>query len=249
MKKHLILGLFVLAMFGLVSCVENNPTTPTDGPTVEVPTENPTQPPVDNPTENPTEPPVDNPTENPVDPDKEQYGELIIPDMKIYTDFPDTPQPVFTKPEYASEITYTVIDNNIVTYEDGYFSAMRATEATVEATTEHHSTTFKVTSEVYTDPKGVDTANWYLGRVNSVEGNWVNDGKPTGGTLFIGDSFFDTQFWSDFYQLYANNEHVYTHGVSSSTTTDWEIFANRLLYPIAPKNDVIHCGTNNIYDD
>jgi len=138
MKKHLILGLFVLAMFGLVSCVENNPTTPTDGPTVEVPTENPTeppvdiptenptQPPVDNPTENPTEPPVDNPTENPVDPDKEQYGELIIPDMKIYTDFPDTPQPVFTKPEYASEITYTVIDNNIVTYEDGYFSAMRA---------------------------------------------------------------------------------------------------------------------------
>jgi len=261
MKKHLILGLFVLAMFGLVSCVENNPTTPTDGPTVEVPTENPTeppvdiptenptQPPVDNPTENPTEPPVDNPTENPVDPDKEQYGELIIPDMKIYTDFPDTPQPVFTKPEYASEITYTVIDNNIVTYEDGYFSAMRATEATVEATTEHHSTTFKVTSEVYTDPKGVDTANWYLGRVNSVEGNWVSDGKPTGGTLFIGDSFFDTQFWSDFYQLYANNEHVYTHGVSSSTTTDWEIFAKRLVYPAKPSNIVMHLGTNNLYDD
>ena len=252
MRKTLILGLMLLSVFLLVSCTTDTPTeddkTTVVAPT-DTPTEQPTEQPTDTPTEQPTDTPTEGPTVTPVDPEKEKYGELIIPDMKIYTEFPDTPQPVFTKPEHASEITYTVVDNNVIKYEDGYFSANRASVATVEAKTEHHSTTFTVTSEVYTDKKGVETANWYLGRVNSVEGNWLNDGKPTGGTLFIGDSFFDTEFWSDFYQLYGGNENVYTHGVSSSTTTDWEIFAKRLVYPVAPKNIVMHLGTNNLYDD
>ena len=204
----------------------------------------------DNQGDDATKTPVDNPSDS-TDGDTEEdtYGELVIPDMKIYTEFPDKPQPTFTNPEYASEITYTVVDNNIIKYENGYFSATRASVATVEATTEYHSTTFTVTSEVYTDKKGVQTANWYLSRIGSVEAQWLNDGKPNGGTLFIGDSFFDTEFWSDFYQLYSTNENVYTHGVSSSTTTDWEIFAKRLVYPVAPANIVMHLGTNNLYDD
>ena len=169
--------------------------------------------------------------------------------MTIYTNFPDKPLPTFTDPTYASEITYRVLDNNVITFNDGYFSATRNSVATVEATTEYHTTTFQVEAKVYEDAKGVDTANWYLSRISSVESKWINNGKKQGGTLFIGDSFFDTEFWSDFYKLYEGNENVYTHGVSSSTTTDWEIFSKRLVYPVAPDNIVMHLGTNNIYDD
>lgn len=178
-----------------------------------------------------------------------KYGELNIPDVTIYTNFPDKPLPTFTNTEYAGEITYEVLDNSIITYKDGYFSATGASTATVKATTQYHETTFKVTSKVYSDIKGDSTTTFYLNRVSSMESRWKNEGKKQNGTIFIGDSFFDTEFWSDFYTTFEDNENVYTHGVSSSTTTDWEIFAKRLIYPANPKNIVMHCGTNNIYDD
>lgn len=179
---------------------------------------------------------------------KVDYGELVIPDMMIYTNFPDAPQPTFTNPEYASEITYTILDENSdITFKDGYFSANDMDSVTVEAKTQYHETSFEVSAMPYQDAKGANQTTWYLNRVKSVEKNWINDGKPTGGTLFIGDSFFDTEFWSDFYKTFGEN--VYTHGVSSSTSTDWEIFAKRLVYPVQPKNIVMHLGTNNLYDD
>ena len=170
------------------------------------------------------------------------YGELIIPTMKIFTNFPDTPLPTFTNEEYKSEITYNVIDTDIVEYKDGYIVGKKAGVAMVEATTEHHKTTFKVSCYNYTG------GDWYLNRVASVESKWINAGRPEVDTLFIGDSFFDTEFWSDFYTLFNDNK-TFTHGVSSSTTTDWEIFASRLVYPVNPKNIVMHLGTNNLYDD
>ncbi len=170
------------------------------------------------------------------------YGELIIPTMKIFTNFPDTPLPTFTNEEYKSEITYNVIDTDIVEYKDGYIVGKKAGAAMVEATTKYHKTTFKVSCYNYTG------GDWYVNRVASVESKWINAGRPEVDTLFIGDSFFDTEFWSDFYTLFNDNK-TFTHGVSSSTTTDWEIFASRLVYPVNPKNIVMHLGTNNLYDD
>ena len=175
-------------------------------------------------------------------------GELIIEDMLLYTEFPDKPIVTFTNPEYASEITYEVIEGGSVIYEDGYFEALEAGNCVVEATTQYHKTTFNIETKVYADPKGSSTTSFYLSRVKQKENYWKNKGALTNGTIFIGDSFFDTEFFSNFYTLYEGNN-AFTTGVSSSTTTDWEIFATRLLYPMAPKNVVIHCGTNNIYDD
>jgi hypothetical protein len=163
------------------------------------------------------------------------YGELIIPTMKIFTNFPDTPLPTFTNEEYKSEITYNVIDTDIVEYKDGYIVGKKAGAAMVEATTKYHKTTFKVSCYNYTG------GDWYVNRVSSVEKKWINAGRPEVDTLFIGDSFFDTEFWSDFYTLFNDNK-TFTHGVSSSTTTDWEIFASRLVYPVNPKNIVMHLG-------
>ena len=64
----------------------------------------------------------------------------------------------------------------------------------------------------------------------------------------MGDSFFDTGFWSDFYSTYSRKNAI-TMGISATTTTDWEYMAERLVYPVNPKAVVIHCGTNNIFDD
>ena len=38
-------------------------------------------------------------------------------------------------------------------------------------------------------------------------------------------------------------------GISSATTFDWEMIAADVFEDIAPKNIVMHLGTNNIYDD
>ena len=172
------------------------------------------------------------------------YGELIIPDMKIYTNFPDCPTPTFTNPEYECEITYTVLDDQNIVYEDGYFHASEMASATVEAKTEYHTTSFEVVALEYKDAK----QTFYLDRVASIQKKWLEAGKPTGGTLFVGDSFFDTEFFSNFYDMFGDSN-AFTHGVSSSTSTDWEIFASRLIYPVKPANIVMHLGTNNLFDD
>lgn len=172
------------------------------------------------------------------------YGELIIPDMNIYTNFPDCPMPVFTNPKYESEITYTVLDDQNIVYKDGYFYANEMASATVEAKTEYHTTSFEVQALEYKDVK----QTFYLDRVASIEKKWLERGKPTGGTLFVGDSFFDTEFFSNFYDMFGDSN-AFTHGVSSSTSTDWEIFASRLIYPVKPANIVMHLGTNNLFDD
>ena len=264
LKKPLLCGLSLL----LTMCVACGPTSnPTSNPTVDPttdPTVDPTLDPTTDPTVDPTVDPTTVPTVDPtVDPTTEPstepsteptvppnpYGELMVPDMRIYTSFPDVPFPSFSDPTYESDITYTVLDNADITYSNGYFSASKAGRATVEAKTQYHTTTFTVEAVQYADAKGQGTTDWYLSRVSSVESRWINDGKPQNGTLFIGDSFFDTEFWSDFYQLYGETNNVYSHGVSSSTTTDWEIFSKRLVYPANPANIVMHLGTNNLYDD
>lgn len=85
-------------------------------------------------------------------------------------------------------------------------------------------------------------------QINNKLTDWRNRGGDKGGVLFVGDSFFDIWFWSNFYTTYRG-KNAYTVGIGSSTTTDWEILSERLVYPFEPKAVVIHCGTNNIFDD
>ena len=176
----------------------------------------------------------------------EGYGELIIENMVIYTNFPEKPNPVFTNSKYKDlEITYTIYDEgDYIVFEDGYFIATDDYEVEVEATTKYHTTSFIVEARVYQDMN----QSFYLNRVKENEQKWKNAGSPTGGTVFIGDSFFDTEFWSNFYTTYTDGN-TFANGVSSSTIKDWKLFANRLLYPLNPENIVIHLGTNDFYDD
>lgn len=86
-------------------------------------------------------------------------------------------------------------------------------------------------------------------RVNALLQDWTARGGETDGVLFVGDSFFDTRsYWTDFYTTYGR-KNAFSVGISATTTTDWEILSERLVYPLAPAAVVVHCGTNNIFDD
>ena len=187
------------------------------------------------------------PLKEPID-----YGQMVIENLTLYTNFQNKPIVKFTKSEYAVDLTEITFyfDDNTLLYKDGYFEATVANKTiTVLAETDHHSAEFVITTKDYlTACRDQNNANFYLGRTKDKEQKWINAGSPTNGTIFIGDSFFDTEFWSNFYETYAGNN-AYTNGVSSSTTTDWEIWAGKLLYPMNPQNIVMHCGTNNLYDD
>ena len=70
----------------------------------------------------------------------------------------------------------------------------------------------------------------------------ANDGKTT---AFIGDSFFTSSFWSNFSTTYSGKD-VALIGIGGSRTTDWMPCVDELFGEIAPKNVVIHLGTNDI---
>lgn len=161
----------------------------------------------------------------------------------------------FSKPEFAEQVTYSVESayQSKVTIEDG--NKIKATgdfstPANVKVTAVSENFTAEVTIKV-TNFNGKNHVGNSLDLENKVKSrlsNWENLGEETGGVLFMGDSFFDTGFWSDFYTTYSRKNAI-TMGISATTTTDWEYMVERLVYPVAPKAVVIHCGTNNIFDD
>lgn len=90
----------------------------------------------------------------------------------------------------------------------------------------------------------------YTAYSGALKARWQTDGRAGRTTLFIGDSFFDTRyFWTDFYtNVYAGKDAICA-GISSTTSYDWEQLAESFLRETAPKNLVMHMGTNNLYDD
>lgn len=89
----------------------------------------------------------------------------------------------------------------------------------------------------------------YKAQVEDRKLQWLEKGNDGRTTLFIGDSFFDTVFWSNFYTDYYAGKDALTLGICSTTTYDWETWSSEWLADIEPKNIVMHIGTNNIYDD
>lgn len=78
---------------------------------------------------------------------------------------------------------------------------------------------------------------------------WEQEGNDNKTTLFIGDSFFDVRnFWTNFYTTYKTKDAICA-GIGSTTTYDWEQYAEMFLKYTKPKNIVIHLGTNNLYTD
>ncbi|MBQ2987383.1 MAG: family 43 glycosylhydrolase [Tyzzerella sp.] len=107
------------------------------------------------------------------------------------------------------------------------------------------STEFRLTGMVE-QPMGITR---YAEKIADRKSQWEEKGTDGKTTLFIGDSFFDTDFWTDFYTNYYAGKDALLLGIGGTTTYDWETWATEWLKDIQPKNIVMHMGTNNIYDD
>lgn len=165
----------------------------------------------------------------------------------------------FSKPEKSEALTYSY-DKTLISIDDkaNTVRALKEGVAQVTATSKHFNTTFTVTCETVNkdtadkgysltqhqngDPKGWD------GRVRGFENDWKQNGHNGLTTVFIGDSFFDASaFWQSFYTDYAGKDAL-CWGIGSTTTCSWETIIEKLLKKTAPKNIVMHCGTNDVFD-
>ena len=181
-----------------------------------------------------------------------EYGTLTIKlPTRIFTGYPAVEiETVFSKPEKAEELTFTSnvdsvkIENGKVYVTD---TTIAVYAATITAKSENFEAETKIFVETYQGSTGSGTS---LNLENYIA---IRNSQITGDTddmvLFVGDTFFSPDGdWTSFYTDYATKK-AYTVGISSTTTEDWQIISERLVYPYSPKAVVIHCGANDIFDD
>lgn len=167
----------------------------------------------------------------------------------IYTNYASKPINVtFSNPEFASEVTYTSSDSRVAFKDGGIYATgdfNTATSVTVTATSSYHTAYFTVKVSAFSLNNDEATVKYYEENIIKPENK--------GGTIFIGDSYFSGQlkngkpsFWSDFYEDYAD-EKAFLMGISSSQIVNWEVVSERLVYPMEPKEIVLHIGFNDIH--
>ncbi len=190
---------------------------------------------------------------------KTVVGFEVIPPANVYANYSAQPLTVKFYNMAETAVTYTVeeaykdkvfIENNKIRAA-GNFS-VKPVNVLVNAQAGEYKTSFRVPVSIFDGANAAGDPLGFESLMQSYLTKWETErSSEKGGVLFVGDSFFDTRyFWTDFYsnpRLVGKNALCF--GVSSSTTTDWEIASERIVYPLEPKAIVIHCGTNNIFDD
>ncbi|MCH5165026.1 MAG: SGNH/GDSL hydrolase family protein [Clostridiales bacterium] len=210
--------------------------------------------------------------EKPEDPPDNDYGTLTVSDTYAWLadyeskefpplyDYPATEFVLnFSKPEKAEAVSYEYDSTAIELDERAHtVKALKNGITEVKVTSEHFETTFNVICETVNkdredkgysltkhrngDPKGWDA------RVRNFQTSWSDNGHNDITTVFIGDSFFDSSaFWTSFYTDY-NGKDALCFGIGGTTTCSWETIIYEFMSRISPKNVVMHCGTNDVYD-
>lgn len=193
-------------------------------------------------------------------PPTSDVGTLSVADTYAWTgDYPATEFVLkYSKGDNGEKLTYEYDDTLISVDETKHtVTALKDGVATVRIHSDSFDTEFKVFCETIDkntadmrydlDKHANGNPKGWSGRVNGFEASWKNEGNPESTTLFIGDSFFDTGFWKSFYGDYAGYDAL-CWGIGSTTTYTWETITDKLLYKLSPKNIVMHCGTNSVYD-
>ncbi len=192
-------------------------------------------------------------------PPTDEYGSVSIEDIQLYINsnknatFAEI-KPVFTNPDKAEELTYTSSNNKILDITDGIVKPKVRDDKTVTVTakSEHFETTFKVDVE-YIDYNSSDASALYdmTADMSDKVTQRANTCKAVNGntTLFVGDSFMDSYFIGEYMTTYAEGKEVLNAGISSTTSYHWEKTYEQIIGKTAPKNIVIHVGTNNFYDE
>lgn len=181
---------------------------------------------------------------------EEDYGTLTIADSKVYiTEGRDYTfaeiQPVFSKPDKAETLSYTYDDTDIK-IENGIVTPLKRAdkEVNVRAKSEHFNVVFKVEVEYL----------HFTGSLYDLSGFPVAQRTETckavtaDTTLFLGDSFTDDYFIGNYMTAYSADKKVMNAGMSSTTSYHWEAAYKTVIGETAPKNIVLHVGTNNFYD-
>ena len=185
-----------------------------------------------------------------------EYGTLTIKlPTRIFTGYPAVEiETVFSKPEKAEELTFTSnVDS--VKIENGKVYVIASTTAvytaTITAKSENFEAETKIFVETYQGSTGSGTSLGLETQI-TVRNNLItaqSNGDTADMVLFVGDTLFSPDGgWTSFYTDYATKK-AYTVGISSTTTEDWQIISERLVYPYSPKAVVVHCGANDIFDD
>ena len=154
----------------------------------------------------------------------------------------------FTNSEYAGEITYTISDDRVKIengriYAEGEFT--EDIDVVVVATTSKHRVEFTVTVRAFTPQYStslVNTGYNYLAAGGIVEKAKANPGC----TIFVGDSYFTEGYWSDFYTDFAEGN--YLLGIAGSTTDDWFVCSEKMLFDLDPSEIIVHIGFNDTYN-
>ena len=189
-----------------------------------------------------------------LDPDyvAEQYGTMTLNvPSSIYSNYSGKDVSVtFSKENYNGTVTYTT-DNPNVFVENGKIFAKgtfdSAVTVTVTATTEYHTATATVNVSTYNNHYAERKIQYY-------EENIIKE-ENKGGTIFIGDSYFDGEplvegnpkYWSDFYLDYTDGK-TFAMGISGSKLAVWNIVSERIVYPMEPSEIVVHIGHNDMHD-
>lgn len=142
------------------------------------------------------------------------------------------------------DLYYDIIDESVCTIENGYAKGLKVGSTQVYAQTlGGQEVGFTVT---------VRDAQEFLYNAEVLtreEERELRFGNVKNPTLFFGDSFFDEKnFWTTFYNDFEDLNCI-TVGISGSQTQHWYSARDRLIKAWAPKNIVIHIGTNDINDN
>lgn len=180
----------------------------------------------------------------------EDYGTLTIADPKVYITedkactFAEI-TPVFSKADKAEELTYTY-DASSIKIENGVVTPLKRLDerVNVRAKSEHFNVVFGVEVE-YLHFTG---SSYDVSKFPVVSRTETCKAVTADTTLFIGDSFMDDGFIGEYMQTYAADKMVLNAGISSTTSYHWEACYKDVIGATAPKNIVLHIGTNNFYD-
>lgn len=180
---------------------------------------------------------------------------LQIDDLYAWVGYPASDiSPIVANTLQGEEIVYSNYNEEVISIQNGYVTALQVGETAVKATCGSEEVTFNVKClpvERSTDPLYyVDEAGQgWISAARNFADQWNYYGKEGISTAFIGDSFFDYRwFFTNFYQMYQGKEAV-CYGIGGTTSHTWELFIDEYFNHMQPKNIVIHVGNNNVYND
>lgn len=173
---------------------------------------------------------------------------FAIADFTAWVDGPAVDfAPAWIDPAYdASQIEYDYAEELLlIDAEEGTATGRAEGPVFVTASLDGYTTEFVVQCEILDYDAPLFDTTPYDAAADRYAAEWTEYGTAR-TTAFIGDSFFDSPYWTGFYETYAGKD-VRRMGISATTSLVWEQYVTRMFGGKAPANFVIHLGTNNIY--